>query len=514
MPQARRSAVNRRSLIGAGGGILAAALLPASRRSAEAISISPAALADATDRFVRTALQTYDVPGAAVAVVLNDEVVLARGYGLRRLGAPGQVDEHTIFQLGSNTKLFTAATLGTLVDEGAIGWDDAVIDHLPAFALHDPYPTRYATVRDLLAHRTGLPAFAGDLLGDLGFDRAEVLRRIRFIELASSFREVAHYSNIGYFAAGELAASVSGRSWEVAVQERVLDPLGLARTSPTDEVDQDGANVASNHALIDGALQPIPWYEQNVLAAAGTLTSTAADMAQWIRALLAGGTLDGRRVLAAETVEELFAPSMIAPDSFSEMPPIDERSGFAYGLGCGVFRDHGEIVIEKGGGLSGVRSVLNLVPERRLGIVVLSNRDLLPLPEAVRAFVLSQVLGYDDAANQQEIRKRTAMLEDLLKPVAPPADAAPPALPLAGYAGTYESPLYGRFDVVTDGDAIRIEAGTTRFPGTLSHFGRDTFQLSWPPVDYGNQLITFVPAANGTASSFQTESLGNFTRGS
>ena len=469
-------------------------------------------LAAATDRFIRDALETYGVPGAAVAVVLDDEVVLARGYGVRRLGEPGPVDEHTIFELGSNTKVFTAAALGTVVDQGTLGWDDEVIDHLSEFALFDPYPTRYCTVRDLLAHRSGLPAFTGDILGDVGFDRPEVLRRVRFIPPGSSFREVGAYSNIGFFVAGEVLARLTESTWEAAVQQRLLDPLGLARTAPSAAVDQAGGNVAAAHAEVDGRLQPIPWYLQTVLAAAGGLTSTAADMARWMRMLLAGGALDGRQVLRPETVQAMFQPSMVVTPSFSELPPITDQSGFAYGLGCGVFHDRGVQVVEKGGALSGIRSVLELVPARKLGIVVLSNRDLVMLPEAIRAFVLAQVLGGDDAADQAEIRQRSGELATLLQPTPPPASPAPPSLPLDGYAGAYDSPLYGRFVVVQDGEGIGIEAGSTRFPGTLVHFGQDTFQLSWPPVDYGHQLVTFTLGPDGQAVAFDTQTLGRFER--
>ena len=520
----RATRLSRRTLGAAAGAALTASALrtrvpltmAAAAQDATPIA-GPAAgalaeLATATDRFVRDALAAYGVPGAAVAVVLDDQVVLARGYGVRRLGEPGPVDEHTIFELGSNSKVFTAAALGTVVDQGVLGWDDAVIDHLPEFALFDPYPTRYCTVRDLLAHRSGLPAFIGDILGDLGFDRPEVLRRVRFIPPGSSFREVGAYSNIGFFVAGEVLARLAGSTYEAAVQRRLLDPLGLARTAPAAAVDQAGGNVAGAHAEVDGRLQPIPWYVQEVLAAAGGLTSTAADMARWMRMLLAGGTLDGRQVLRPETVAAMFSPSMVVAPSFSELPPITDQSGFAYGLGCGVFHDRGVQVVEKGGALSGIRSVLELVPERKLGVAVLSNRDLLPLPEAIRAFVLDRVLGGNGAEDQAAIRRAGAELEQLLLPTPPPANPAPPSLPLDGYAGAYDSPLYGPFVVARDGDGLRIEAGSTRFPGTLVHFGQDTFQLSWPPVDYGHQLLTFTVGPDGQAVAFDTETLGRFER--
>lgn len=477
-----------------------------------AAAISAADLAAATDQFVRAALPSYGVPGAAVAVVLNDQVVLSRGYGVRKLGAPGAVDADTIFQLGSNTKPFTAAALGTVVDQGTLDWDDTVIDHLPGFALSDPYPTRYATIRDLLAHRTGLPAFGGDLLGYLGYDRPEVLRRVRFIPPGHSFREVAAYSNIGFFVAGQVLAQATNATWEAAVAARLLTPLGLTRTAPSAAVDQAGGNVAANHAVINGTLQPIPWDPQTVIGAAGTLTSTATDMARWMRLLLAGGRLDGRQILKPATVRAMLAPSMVAPVTFSELPPITDQAGFSYGLGWATFHDQGAVVVEKGGGLSGVRSVVELVPQLKLGVVVLANRDLLPLPEAVRAFVLARVFGTSNATDQALIRQRSTQLEALLTPTPPPAHAAPPSLPLAAYTGTYGSDLYGDFAVERAGNGLAIAAGPGRYPGTLAHFSRETFQLSWPPVDFGHELLTFVVGPDGTATAFDTETLGRFAR--
>src|SRR3954453_10780082 len=182
------------------------------------------------DAFVQQAMIDYGVPGTAVGVVLDGQTILRRGYGVRRLGEATPVDAETVFQLASVTKSFTAAGLGALVDEGRLAWDDPVINSLPELVLHDPYPTRYATTRDLLAHRSGLPAFGGDLLGQLGYDRAEVLRRVRFIEPTHSFRDRAGYSNIGYFLAGGGGARNGDSSWEQVIRSRLLAPLGMSRS--------------------------------------------------------------------------------------------------------------------------------------------------------------------------------------------------------------------------------------------------------------------------------------------
>ncbi len=181
---------------------------------------------DELDAFIKQGLKEYGVPGCAVALIKDDKVVLVRGYGVRRSGRDELVDENTLFMIASNTKPFTAAVLATLVDEGKLGWDDHVIDRLPEFVLPDPYPTREATIRDLLAHRTGLPPFAGDNLERLGFDRPEILRRIRYLKSTHSFREKAGYSNPGYLAAGMVAARVGNASWEDSGENAALPAAG------------------------------------------------------------------------------------------------------------------------------------------------------------------------------------------------------------------------------------------------------------------------------------------------
>lgn len=464
------------------------------------------------DAFIRQALIEYEVPGAAVTVVQGDQTTWLRGYGIRQIGEPGLVDESTVFQLGSDTKTFTAAALGALVGDGRLDWDDEVITHLPEFVLYDDYATRHATIRDLLAHRTGLPAFTGDILGELGYDRAEVLRRIRYLPPATSFRERAAYSNLGYFVAGEVAGRAAGSSWEDVVQGRLLTPLGMSRSGTSVLTRPADTNFAATHGRIGGHTQIIPRSEQIVLGPAGSMVSTASDLARYMRMLLAGGRFEGREILKSNVVDALFEPSMVSALSFSEVVPISEETGFGYSPGWGYYYYQGHRVLEKGGALDGVRAVLVLVPERQLGIAVLANLNLTLLPEAIRAYVLEQELGAASPTTQATILEQQSHLDALLAPDPPPTNPGPLSLPLAGYAGTYESDLYGRFVVSAAADRLDIAAGPSRYPGTLNHFSRDTFNLTWPLVDYGSQPVTFTIGPDGTATEFTTLTLGNFKR--
>jgi CubicO group peptidase (beta-lactamase class C family) len=464
------------------------------------------------DQFIQRAQVEWGVPGVAVAVVQDDRVLLLKGYGVRRLGEPGSVDENTIFQLASNSKTFTAAALGVLVDEQKVGWDDLVISRLPEFIVQDPYPTRYMTVRDLLAHRTGLPAFGGDLLNPLGYTRAEILARLPELAPAYSLREVAQYSNVAFMVAGEVAGRVDGTSWERVVQSRLLDPLGMSRSGTSFANLSRDANVAANHAGVGGVTRVIPPSNSDTLGAAGSVSSTAADMARWLRMLLADGSLDGRRILRPTTIQQMFAPSMVAEPGFTELPPISAETGFFYGLGWDSFHYGGPWVIEKAGALDGVRTVVTLVPAKKLGIAVLANLNITVLPEAVRAYFLDRSLGLPDDAIQTGIRERAAALQALLTSPSPPKDAAPPSRPLAEFAGSYENPLYGRFSVVLENGALVVEGGPARYRAKLDHWSYDTFLLSWPSVNLLPEQLTFTIGADGKAAGFDSESLGHFVR--
>ncbi|HET6888681.1 MAG TPA: serine hydrolase domain-containing protein, partial [Candidatus Udaeobacter sp.] len=231
------------------------------------------------DTFITTALKEYQVPGAAVAVVRDGKPVLLKGYGVRDVTKPGAVDENTIFQLASVTKTLTGAVAATVVDEGKLDWDTPIFNYLPEFVGYDPYMTRYLTERDLLAQRTGWPAYTGDALDSFGYDRAEILRRLRFFKPRYSLREVAQYSNPGFFVAGEVAAAASQQSWNDLVENRLFKPLEMSR-SGTQTKDLQNANAAAAHALVDGKEVVVEPTKLDTTGAASSATSTAADMSK------------------------------------------------------------------------------------------------------------------------------------------------------------------------------------------------------------------------------------------
>lgn len=460
------------------------------------------------DDFIEQARIEYNVPGVAVSIVQGNKVIYSKGFGVVRSGGAQKVDQNTIFQLASVSKTFTAAALGRQVERGLLEWDGEIIKVLPQFALKEPYPSRYASVRDLLAHRTGLPAFGGDLLGKLGYSPEDILYRVRFIDPATSFRNRAYYSNVGYFIAGQVLERLSHRTWEEAVRNIFLLPLNMSRSGFSANL--DNPNAASAHALIDGNMTVIPWDRTGGFPAAGAVTSTAEDMTHWMIMFLNGGVYRGKQILQPKTVQALIRPSMVGEISFSEAPPIDENTGFDYSLGWNSYHYKGHHVIEKGGGLDGIRTLVTLIPDLKLGITILTNLNLTFLPEAIRARFLEVQLGKSDQDLQTAIHEKEKEVAKLLEKEPRPKNALPPGHSLDHYTGVFENDLYGSFRVFVKDDKLIVQAGPSLWTGTLTPFSNDTFILEWPTINSGNQKATFTFGPDDRPIELQTETLGEF----
>src|SRR5215470_6760014 len=463
------------------------------------------------DVFITRALKEYQVPGAAIAVVRDGKVALLKGYGVRDVTKPGAVDENTIFQLASVTKTLTAAAAATVVDEEKLDWDKPIFNYLPEFVGYDPYMTRWLTERDLLAQRTGWPAFIGDQLDSFGYDRATILRRLRFFKPRYSLREVAQYSNPGFFVAGEVAARCAKQSWNDLVEQSLFKPLDMSRSGTVINALQD-PNATAAHALVDEKIVVVEPLELDVTGAASSGTSTAADMSKLMLMFLNKGTYNGKRILKPETIEEIFKRSMVSKIDFTDLPPISDKTGFYYGLGVGSYDYAGHQIIEKGGALAGVRTIFVLVPDKSAGIVVLANLNLTAFPEAVRAYFLNQVLDLDPEAGQKEIFADNEKLKELLAP--PPAPKNPGKFngTLQSLVGIYENDYYGPCDIRQDGDSLKVECGPAKYSATLKHWKNGAFLLQFPGATQVPSVTTFMIGEDGNAVGFSNEALGFFRR--
>lgn len=274
----------------------------------------------------------------------------------------------------------------------------------------------------------------------------------------------------------------------------------------------EDSNKSANHAFLDGKIQVVAPDIPNTTGAAGSGTSTAADMSKLMLMFLNKGSYSGKRVLKPETVQEMFKRSMVSEIEFSELPPISDATGFYYGLGVDSYDYAGHHVIEKGGALSGIRTVMTLLPDKNSGIFVAANQNLTAFPEAVRAYFLNQVLGIDPETDQKEISARNQRLKQLMAP--PPAPKNPGRFngALQSLVGVYENDYYGRCEILQDGDALKVQCGPAKYPATLKHWNNGAFLMQFPGATQAPMTMTFAIGEDGKAESFENETLGTFTR--
>lgn len=332
------------------------------------------------DDYIARAMTTFQVPGIAVAIVKDGKVVLAKGYGVRKLGEPAKVGEHTLFGIGSNTKAFTTAALAMLVDEGKIGWDDRVVDRLPGFQMYDPYVTHEMTIRDLLSHRSGMGLGEGDLLAfpPTDYTSAQIIHQLRYMKPASSFRSKYAYDNLLYMVAGEIIPAVTGKSWKETIRDRIFRPLGMTDSNTSISEDGPDGNVATPHVLVGGILKPIRAITVDNLAPAGAINSSAADMAKWVMAQLDGGAIAGTdlRLFSQARNREMWSPQTIIPVGPPRGALASLRTNFSsYALGWFLREYRGFETVQHTGGVPGYVSQVFLIPEKKLGVVVLTNQE-------------------------------------------------------------------------------------------------------------------------------------------
>ncbi len=464
-----------RHRLGVAAGLIMAGAAPRVGRA------QPAPLAG-VDRYIESSMRAWKVPGLAVAVVHQGRVILARGYGVRRVGSADPVTDETLFAIGSATKTFTTTAIGMLAEQGKLGLDEPVIRYRPDFRLADPVATREVTLRDLLSHRTGVAG--GDFLWATGeFGRDEIVRRAATIAPAWPFRSHFDYSNVMFIAAGQVAATVAAQSWDDLVKTRILDPLGMHATVTSVRSLPPGGNVATPHDPTDGEPRPVAWRNMDNTAAAGGINSSVRDMARWLQFQLAFGAVDGRQLVGRSFLEGMRKPETLIQREGSWAMMSPEGHFMAYGLGWIMSDYRGRQLLQHGGGIDGMSAMVGLLPEADVGIVVLSNLNGNQLPLAVMMRVFDAYLDAPardwsdeylrltqtaEAAGRAEDQQRARQLVAGTKPT----------LPLAGYAGTYREPTYGDLVVTIENGILRARFGP-EFTGRLEHLQFDTFRAVW-----------------------------------
>ena len=459
--------------------------------------------------------QEAGVPGMAIAIVENDKVTLAKGYGSRALGEHEPVDADTIFPTGSTGKAFTVAALGILVDAGKIGWDDKVIDHLPGFQMYDPWVTREMTIRDLLVHRSGLGLGAGDLLfvPRTNLSRAESVRRLRYIKPATSFRSGFAYDNILYMVAGELIEAVSGETWEKFTAEHVLKAAGMLHSTTDNGARFATADRAQPHARLNGGLRGIGDQSRlderddlgRTAAPAGGLAISANDMSRWLMIQLDGGKLpdNGGRLFSERVHEEMWRPVVLQPITpRPENLKLTQPMFNTYALGWDVRDYRGAKIVWHGGAVFGFLAAVVLIPEKHVGFSILINSEDGEIIYGLMFELLDHYLGLpaNDWPAKFRALKQQRMADALKAYQGTAASPAPvgPSLPLERYAGTYADPWYGNIQVAMAGGKLAIDfKSTPRMAGTLEHWQYDSFITRFDDKTIEPAYVTFSLDAEG-----------------
>jgi len=437
------------------------------------------------EEVIKTSMARFDVPGMAVAVVQDDQVVFAKGFGVSNLNTNAQVNKDTLFGIASNTKAFTSAALAKLVDEGKLSWDDRVIDHLPEFRLYDSYVTREMRIRDLLSHRSGLGLGQGDLMVWPSTDKSieDILAGLKYLKPASSFRSQYAYNNLMFVTAGEVVARVSGISWNDYIEKNILKPLHMDNSrAGFSRIPKSNKNWAIGHIPMDGKLNPFFVNYLEDFRGAGAIASSVSDMSQWLRTQLAGGKMpNGEQLFSEKQQAQMWHPHITSMASKSAFEAYHQQFR-GYGLGWSIEDYHGFKKLGHGGGILGMVSQVTLLPEKKLGIVILSNQQAFSALSAVTHEVLEDALELEDKdwvedlADKHFAGKQKAYAN--AKPDAP-ADYQP-QLPNINYTGTLHDDWYGDVIVEQLDGKLRIDfTHTKRLKGTLEHYTGNTFIVKW-----------------------------------
>ena len=449
---------------------------------------------DGLDQYIEQAMTSWKIPGLALAVVKDGQVVIAKGYGVRDISRPEPVTANTLFAIGSATKSFTATLAGILSERGKLDLDARATRYLPGFELADPYLTREVTVRDLMTHRTGVAG--GDLLwASGGFDREEIVRRIRSVPATWSLRSRFDYSNIMFIAAGQAIAAAGGATLDTLFRREILDPLGMTATTTSVRSFPSAGDVATPHDPSPSGPHPVPWRNMDNTLAGGGINSSAAEMSRWLRFQLGRGQLDGRRLVSEKFIDATRTPETVIrrEGPWASMTP--DAHFMSYGLGWFLSDYHGYQMLQHGGGIDGMRAMVCLMPEIGVGVVVLTNLNGNLLPGALMHRVFDAYLGRPPRDWSEEARKvvteaqaagdmaEAARLKGLVAGTAP-------TLPLAQYVGTYRHPAWGDLTISLEGGTLVAKYGT-EFEGPLEHLQYDTFRAKWRNPARGSDYINF-----------------------
>jgi CubicO group peptidase (beta-lactamase class C family) len=455
-------------------------------------------------------------PGLAIAVVFEDKVMYTKGFGVREAGKTDPVTADTVFQLASMSKSIASTVAAALVSDGTVTWDTRVSQVDPSFQLHDPYPTSQVTIRDLFSHRSGLGGTVGNELVDMGYDRATIMQRLRYVEPASSFRSAYSYSNAGIAEGAFAAAKPTGKSWEQVSDEKLYQPLAMTSTSSRYDDFLTRTNRAAMHTRVDGKWTAAVKFDSDELTPAYGVSSNVKDLAQWVRLQLANGKYDGKQLISEEALAETHLPIILNGTNAAGKHTW-------YGLGWDVsYNEDGALNLSHAGAFTqGARTSVRMVPAENWGIVVLTNSFPQGLPEGIAA-TFYDLLHYGQA-RQDWIAAANQFFDAAFGPpsyaplvakYAKPPSSPATALPNSAYVGTYNNDFLGDVQVIEKDGGLSIQEGPNKLTFPLKHFDRDLF-IYYPYAEIPDypSAVTFTIGADQTAMQVVIDDLNSNGQG-
>jgi CubicO group peptidase (beta-lactamase class C family) len=476
------------------------------------------------DSLVIRTMKTFDVPGIAVAIVKDNKVLHLKGYGVRSLKTQQKVDPETLFGIASNSKAFTTAALGILIDEKKLSWDDKVIDYIPEFRLYNPYVTEEFTIRDLLTHRSGLGLGAGDLMiwpGSNDFTLKDIIHNLRYLKPVSGFRTKYDYDNLLYIVAGEVVARVSGMSWEDFIEKRIMQPLNMTGSAASYNRLKDKSNVIDPHAPVDGVVRVVDRDFSNIGDAAGGIYSNISDMCKWITMQMNNGKYgegQPKQLFSEEVQRAMWSPQTII--SVGDSTPYNTHFA-SYGLGWGLSDVKGYKQVGHTGGLAGIVTQVTLIPELKLGIIVFTNQQSGEAFTAITNTIKDSyfgIKGIDRVKQYHEMALRALenarkITDQIWKDIELQHKNVSSVNDFSLYTGTYSDNWFGKVKIsVKNGRLWFDSVRSPKLTGEMMPYKGNTFIVKWDDRSLdADAWVMFSLDNNGVAAGIKMKAISPLT---
>ncbi|HEY9669882.1 MAG TPA: serine hydrolase [Waterburya sp.] len=423
--------------------------------------------------FINEAMQEWKIPGLAIAIIKDNQIIFCEGFGKRDIEQNLSVTPQTLFAIGSCTKAFTTMAMSMLVERGLLDWDKPVRNYIPTFKLYDSYATEHITPRDLVTHRSGLPRHDA-VWYKSPFTRQEIFERLQYLEPTHELRTVFQYQNLMYMTAGYLVGEIAQSSWEEFVQQEIFTPLEMRDSNLSVETSQNADDFALPYREKNDNVERLPFTNIDVPGPAGSINSNAVDMARWLLLHLNQGKYGEKQIISSSNLQEMHSPQIVMTQDLE----YNELFYYFYGLGWAITSYRGHNLIQHGGNIDGFSARTTLLPQDNIGIVILTNMDKNPVIHTVTYYVCDRLLGLDEAPWNERMKEKYAQAKEATAKAREQIASArktgtQPSHPLEDYTGDFEHPAYGILSIKIKDNHLTATHNSINYE--LEHYHYDIF---------------------------------------